>query len=209
MRTFYLDRHALKEKAIGDVAITDKGRSQAEATAHFFQGEKLEAIVASPLLRAKQTAAIIASALEGWTADIAEDHRLRERANWGDLPGQSLDDFIAMWDQCTRDPALIPAAGDSAGQAGERFAAALMEIGDAAPDGSSIVVVTHGGVLTDFLVQTFDEIELIRWHADFVAVQSSIVPECSITSVSYDAGRFKIESFASVAHLVAVEDMNE
>lgn len=207
MRTFYLVRHALKEKAIGDVAITDKGRMQAEATAHYFREMKLAAIVASPLLRAKQTAEIIASALEGCTVDVTEDHRLRERANWGDLPGQSLDDFIAMWEQCTRDPALIPAVGDSALQAGERFAAALREIGDAEPDGSSIVVVTHGGVLTDCLVRMFDEMELKRWHPDFVNVQSRIVPECSITCITYDAGRFRMKSFASVAHLAEVERM--
>jgi len=210
MRTLYLVRHALKEKTIGDAAITDQGRLQAMATAQFFHGKRLEAIVASPLLRAKQTAEIIANALEGWTtADVTVDRRLRERANWGDLPGQSLEDFIAMWEQCTRDPDLVPSVGDSAGLAGERFAAALTEIGDAAPYGSSIAVVTHGGVLTDFLVRMFDGMELNRWHDDFINVQSSLIPECSITCITYDAGRFRMESFASVAHLAAVAKVEQ
>ncbi|PWV92493.1 putative phosphoglycerate mutase [Paenibacillus cellulosilyticus] len=201
MRTFYLVRHALKEKDVGDVAITAEGRLQAEATGRFFKGKTIDAIVASPLLRTKQTAAYMALSLGLEAAVVVEDNRLRERANWGDLPGQSFDAFIAMWEQCTRDPSYIPPAGDSARQAGERFAAALLEIGDAAPHGSSVVIVTHGGVLTDFLVHYFDEMELNRWHPEFVAVQSTLVPECSITQITYDDGQFRIERFASVEHL--------
>ncbi|GMK42835.1 phosphoglycerate mutase [Paenibacillus sp. CCS19] len=199
MRTLYLVRHGLKEKVIGDAALSDAGRLQAEATAHFLQDKSVHAIVASPLLRAKQTAAIIADALGA--SEVKVDHRLRERANWGDLPEQSFDQFVAMWEQCSRDPEYVPPVGDSARQAGERFAAALLEIGEASPDESSIVVVTHGGVLTDFLVHYWDEMELNRWHPDFVAEQSSLISECSITQVTYDTGCFKIESFASVAHL--------
>lgn len=113
--------------------------------------------------------------------------------------------MISMWERCTRDPVYVPPIGDSAKQAGERFAAALPEIADTAPHGSSIVVVTHGGVLTDFLVTMFDERELNRWHPDFHAVQSSLVSEeCSITQVVYDAGKFKLKSFASVDHLASI-----
>jgi 2,3-bisphosphoglycerate-dependent phosphoglycerate mutase len=198
MRTFYLVRHALKEKDIGDVAITAEGRLQAEATARLLMDKPIDAVVTSPLRRAKETAGFIAAALK---SDVIEDHRLRERANWGDLPGQTFEEFVTMWEQCTRDPDCVPPVGDSARQAGRRFAAALSEIGDAAPHGSTVVIVTHGGVLTDFLVHYFDEVELNRWHPDFVAMQSSLISECSVTQIVYDGGRFQMESFASVAHL--------
>jgi broad specificity phosphatase PhoE len=98
-RTFFLVRHAIKEKAVGEVPITPKGILQAS-----------EYIA----LKTKST--------------INEDSRLRERANWGDLPEQTFDEFVAMWERCTSEPEYIPPVGDSAKQAGERLSSLLSEL---------------------------------------------------------------------------------
>lgn len=196
--TFFLVRHAIKEKAIGDVPITPKGILQASSTARHFCNLPITAIVTSPLRRAKETAEYISFKTK---STMKEDCRLRERANWGDLPEQTFDDFVAMWERCTREPEYIPPVGDSAKQAGERLSSLLSELAKKHPAESNIVIVTHGGLITDFLVHTFPENQLNIWHPNFVAVQSELVPECSITTLIYENGNYKIEAFASVEHL--------
>ncbi|WP_127507083.1 histidine phosphatase family protein [Paenibacillus humicus] len=199
--TFFLVRHAIKERAIGDVSITPKGKEQAQMTAHYFHNVSIGMIVTSPLRRAKETASFIA-ALKS-EIPLKEDGRLRERANWGDLAGQTFEEFVALWDRCTQNPEYIPPVGDSAKQAGARLASLLSELGDHHSSESSIVVVTHGGLITDFMVHTFPESELNNWHPDFVAAQSELISECSITKLIYDRGQYRIEGFASTEHLNA------
>ena len=177
-----------------------KGFSQAEATALHF------AKATSPITRSlpahfdepKKPPSMIARHTHSHTT---EDPRLRERANWGDCPDQSFEEFIAMWDRCTSDPDYIPPVGDSAKQAGERLASLLTELANEEPENSNIIVVTHGGLITDFLVQTFSERELNVWHSDFIAMQTQLIPECSITTLIHDQGNYTIEAFASTVHL--------
>ncbi|MCW3795251.1 histidine phosphatase family protein [Paenibacillus sp. LS1] len=198
--TFHLVRHGLKERRIGDVSLTFQGALQAEATAlHFARAPfPVTKILTSPLRRARETASMIAHHTQ---SHITEDSRLRERANWGDCPDQSFEEFIAMWDRCTSDPDYIPPVGDSAKQAGERLASLLTELANEEPENSNIIVVAHGGLITDFLVQTFTEGELNVWHSDFIAMQNQLIPECSITTLIHDQGKYTIEAFASTEHL--------
>ncbi|WP_340032048.1 histidine phosphatase family protein [Paenibacillus sp. FSL K6-1122] len=198
--TFQLVRHGLKERRIGDVPLNSEGVLQAEATAlHFAKATSLiTKILTSPLRRAQETASMIARHTR---FHITEDPRLRERANWGDCPDQSFEEFIAMWDRCTSEPDYIPPVGDSAKQAGERLASLLTELANEEPENSNIIVVTHGGLITDFLVQTFTERELNVWHSDFIAMQNQLIPECSITTLIHDQGNYTIKAFASTVHL--------
>lgn len=199
--TFYLVRHGLKQQVIGDVPLTAEGIRQAQAVARMLAHSPIDRIVTSPLRRARQTADCIAAQI---TVPLTEDVRLRERANWGDLPGQTLEQFVEMWDRCTRDPDYAPPVGDSARQAGMRFAECLNELGAtsaASSDHRSMVVVTHGGLITDLLVHLFREDELNVWHDAFIAKQSQLVPECSITRLIHENGRYRLSDFASVSHL--------
>ncbi|WP_274651104.1 histidine phosphatase family protein [Paenibacillus humicola] len=198
MATFYLVRHAEKEKAIGDVSITSAGRWQARKTACHFSRLPVSLIVTSPLRRAKETAEYIARSAK---SGLEVDHRLRERANWGDLPEQSFEEFVEMWERSTRDPDYMPPVGDSAKQAGERLALVLSELAVKYGSGSSIVIVTHGGLITDFLVHAVSEDQLNLWHPSFIEAQSSLIPECSVTTLHYDRNACKIAAFASVGHL--------
>lgn len=91
--TLFLARPALKDKSVGDVPITHMGVLQAQWTARRFCDLPISVILSNPLRRAKETAEYIA--LETKSA-IHEDNRLRERANWGDLPGQTFEEFVAM-----------------------------------------------------------------------------------------------------------------
>ncbi|WP_028609836.1 histidine phosphatase family protein [Paenibacillus harenae] len=195
---FYLVRHAKKEKGIEDVAISAEGMLQAQRTARHFRNRQINKIVSSPLKRAKQTAQLLAEATK---TTISEDIRLRERANWGDLPGQTFEEFVEMWERCTRDRDLSPPAGDSARKAGERLSACLFELSVEHPQ-DSIIIVTHGGLITDFLVNVMTEDELRKWHPNFIVEQSNLVAECSITRVNCKEGIFKLVDLANVAHLL-------
>lgn len=53
---------------------------------------------------------------------ILVDTRLRERANWGDMPDQTFEQFVEIWDRCTKERDFSPPFGDSASQAGKRLA---------------------------------------------------------------------------------------
>jgi len=198
--SFFLVRHAIKEKAIGDVPITLKGIKQAQSTAEHLCTIPINAIISSPLRRAKETAEYIA---EKTKLTILVDSRLRERANWGDLPGQTFQEFVEMWERCTRDPDYVPPVGDSAKLACERMSSLLLELVKDYPSGSNIVIVTHGGLITDYLVNTFSENVLNSFHPNFVDEQSNLVSECSITKLIYESEYYTIADFASVEHLNA------
>ncbi|WP_245954283.1 histidine phosphatase family protein [Paenibacillus flagellatus] len=106
-----------------------------------------------------------------------------------------------MWERCTREPDYRPPVGDSAKQAALRLSSFLSEISMQHPPRSPIVLVTHGGLITDFLAHTFQKEDLDGWHPHFLSVQSSLVSECSITTLHYESGTFMITNFASVDHL--------
>lgn len=197
MTTFYLIRHGKKAHAVGDVPLSSAGRGEARATARYLQDRRILCFYTSPLRRAKETAAIIAAAQR---LPAIEDVRLRERANWGDLPGQSFAEFVAMWERTTRDPTYAPPVGDSAVRAATRLASFIEETARSHPRGA-IVAVTHGGLIADFLVRAFAEEELDRWHPAFIASQSLLIPECSMTVVVYDEGKYTLMALAETGHL--------
>lgn len=201
--TFFLVRHGIKEKAIGDVTITLEGIKQAQLTAKYFCTIPITAIVSSPLRRAVETATYISLETK---STLRIDSRLRERANWGDLPGQTFQEFVEMWEKCTHEPDYLPPVGDSARQACERLSSLLSELVKEYPSGSNIVIVTHGGLITDYLVNTFPGSMINRFHPNFIDEQSNLVPECSITKLNYDSDTYTIDSFASVEHL-RVQDL--
>ena len=124
MSTTFIWSGMVLKREMGDVSLTTEGSRQAELTARYFSNapHPIHRIVASPLRRAQETAEAIAF-LTG--SNVSEDARLRERANWGDDPEQTFDQFVALWDQCTANPEFIPHVGDSAKQAGTRLALCL------------------------------------------------------------------------------------
>jgi broad specificity phosphatase PhoE len=198
MTVFYLVRHGKKEAISGDAPLSHQGLIEAHATAQALRAAPIRHVFTSPLRRAKETAAPIA-ALHGLA--MTEEVRLRERANWGDLPGQSLAEFVEMWERSTHNPAYAPPIGDSARQAGMRMDQVLRELAEHVLS-EQMVVVTHGGLITDFLVAALPLEQLEHWHPAFLVDQSRLIPECSITVVRLEEGRYTLESFAGVKHLL-------
>jgi len=105
MNTFYLVRHGIKVKSVGDVKLAIEGIQQAKKTASYFENKQVKEIFSSPLRRAKETAKYISDSSK---ISVREDIRLRERANWGDIPGQSFDEFVENWDKCSIERDYVP-----------------------------------------------------------------------------------------------------
>ena len=78
-----------------DIPLNEAGILQAEKTRELLADISFDRIVSSPLLRAKQTAEIIA---EGRDVPLVVDERLKERG-FGDLEGHPFtqDDFNSWW----------------------------------------------------------------------------------------------------------------
>src|SRR5215475_4892913 len=94
MTVAYLVQHGEKESLPGDPGLTAIGRQQATRTGRWLRGQGIHALCTSPLRRARETAACIAS-VTGLTAQ--PDARLRERLNWdGSMPVEAVLDLGAV-----------------------------------------------------------------------------------------------------------------
>ncbi|HET7559771.1 MAG TPA: histidine phosphatase family protein [Limnochordia bacterium] len=190
----HLVRHAEKAPGPGDPGITLRGRTQALRAAQRLAPEQPAALFTSPQRRAAQTAAFMSARL-GLVP--RRDARLRERANWGDAPGQSFADFVAEWERCNEDRERIPPGGDSARAAGERLDAFLREQWRRAPD-ATVIAVTHGGLIVDFLLNQMSRAELARLDAEYTFLRNT-----SITSLAFDGQAYRVIAVGDAAHLVA------
>ncbi len=134
-----------------DSPLTPKGVSQAQALARRLARENFSALYCSDLGRACQTAQII-SAVTGHR--VSPDARLRER-NLGIFQGLTTEEIRTTADPDlyeryrTRDPDHVLPGGESIRQQIERNIACFEELAKKHL-GESIVVVTHGGVLSGF-----------------------------------------------------------
>jgi len=198
MNRFYLIRHGEKERTAGDPRLTEIGNKQAIITGKHFKNRKIKAVCSSHLKRTIETAKHIASF---HNLEIIIDQELRERSNWGDLPGQSLKEFAETWDLCDKDREHIPANGDSSITAGERIEKLLKKIHKEHNDGE-IVIVSHGGVIVDFLFNIFSTKLLTKYDQTFMDRKSVIgIRECSITIINFDGEKFELEKLAETSHL--------
>ncbi|HEX6035114.1 MAG TPA: histidine phosphatase family protein, partial [Anaerolineales bacterium] len=131
-----------------DYALTDKGRAQAQALAERWKSEnmKFDLIVASPLSRARETAEIIASAVD---ATLELDSIWLER-HIGEMEGLTADEVRKR----PQPPYVTPY--DPIGGEGEGDWALFLRAGQALhsllrrPAGSYLIV-SHGGLLNQLM----------------------------------------------------------
>jgi broad specificity phosphatase PhoE len=188
-------QHGEKVRSAGDPGLTGDGHRQAVIVAKWLAENfpEVEAIVASPLRRAQETADPIAAALG---LELMTDARLRERMNWDDGASIGLDEFMSEWQRATDDRSYQPATGDSSVDAADRFIAALVDLerGDA----GVVVVVTHGGVTVDLLRTIAGDDAVGNANADLI---SDGVPSCAITQLLVSGGAISVVHFPSTEHL--------
>lgn len=197
MTTFYLLRHGMKETVMGDPPLSEVGVRQAEETAKYLKQFSIISIYSSPLLRAQQTAEIAGKALD---LPISTDERLLERMNWGDKEDETYEEFLAEWDKTSKDRNYQPIHGDSAYNAGRRFENLLLESENKYKD-KEILIVTHGGVIGDFLQNNFNNLELTISSNGVKFVK---IFECSLTYLSKENDKFNLKKVGDISHLSEV-----
>lgn len=139
-------------------ALTDRGREQVRAA-----GDDLVAVLAqhpvpqvwtSDLVRARQSAEIVATALAPRFPDVAAvpDQRLREQ-HLGSLEGRSYEETWAAGESHDwSDPTLPVAGGESPAQVHARMTAVLEDAFVAAAS-APVVLVSHGDAIRVGLAQ--------------------------------------------------------
>ncbi len=143
MTTILLARHGetdwnrdLRVQGHSDTPLNELGREQARALAEALAGEPIQAIYASDLSRARETAEIVAASRE---LEVQLEPALRER-NFGSWEGLTREEIDGRFgDSSTHD-------GETNDEVRERVLAAVHRIVARHP-GEEVLVVSHGGAL--------------------------------------------------------------
>lgn len=137
-------RHGESENNVADIlssTITDgypltaKGREQVAAQAEkLAKEERIDAIIASPLLRTYETAEIVAKKVE---APLFKDARLKEPF-FGDFEGKSFKAYAAK----SKSHKLEDVNGESSASIRKRTGELIQEV-DSKYKGKTVLLVTH------------------------------------------------------------------
>ena len=171
-----------------DVPLSEEGRSQARRLAVRLRGERFDAIYASDLMRAVETASIVA---EPHGLDVRRDPRLRE-FDFGEWEGLTWDQIVATRPHL-REQALT-AASLYAPDGGETFAAVCERLRPffdelrAAPVGRAAVVM-HAGPLHAALAVLG------------LAGEGQRFAPASLTRIAMEDGHPRLISLSDVRHL--------
>lgn len=130
-----------------DVPLNDTGRWQAARLAVALGHEAFDAIYASDLSRAHETAAVLAAATG---RPVINDRGLRERS-FGVFEGLTFAEIETRWPEQSshwrvRDPAFGPSGGEVLQHFYERCVETASRLAQCHP-GETIALVSHGGVL--------------------------------------------------------------
>lgn len=166
-----------------DPELDELGRAQAASLAAAIPDVDL--VVASPLRRARQTAAAFGRPVE-------TDDRWIE-LDYGDWDGRRITEVTAeQWAAWRADPDFRPPGGETLAELGRRTRRACDDLVEAATDGT-VVVVTHVSPLKAAVAWALGVGDEVTWRL-FVA-------PASITRIDIRDTRPVLVSFDEVAHL--------
>ena len=178
-----------------DSPLTEKGIAQAKALGERLAREVFTALYSSDLGRAIQTAKMVA---ETTGHKVVTDARLRER-HLGIFQGLNGDQIKEKHPEeyrlhRTMGPSYVIPGGESVEQQVARNVAYLTEIA-AKHLGETIVVVTHGGVLSGFFRHALSiPLEAPR-RFEFM--------NASLNVFAYEEGNWMLRTWGDVSHLMS------
>ena len=181
-----------------DSRLTSDGIIQAQGLARRLADQPFSALYSSDLGRATETAQII-SAATGHR--VVPDPRLRER-NLGVFQGLRSEEIKAAYPDAyehhrRRDPDYVVPGGESLRQQVNRNISCLEELA-LKHAGDSIVVVTHGGVLSALFRHVLS--------IPFDAPRRFEFPNSSLNTFTYNDGSWMLKSWGDTSHLDGAED---
>jgi probable phosphoglycerate mutase len=178
-----------------DIPLNDTGRWQARRMAEALSHEPLQAIYASDLGRAHQTASALA---EVAGLPVQADKGLRERG-FGIFQGLTFKEIEQRWPQESerwrkRDPEFGPEGGETLSAFYARSVATAERLAAAHP-GETIALVAHGGVM-DCLYRAASRIDLR-------APRTWQLGNASINRLLYTGSGFTLIGWSDTQHLDA------
>jgi len=177
-----------------DSPLTYRGAAQAKALADRLALERFSTLYSSDLGRALQTAQMIADVTGH---EIITDPRLRER-HLGIFQGLSGDEIRARFpdeyhSHRTLGPTYVIPQGESVEQQVARNIAYLNELAEK-HFGETIVVVTHGGVLSGLFRHTFS--------IPYNAPRRFEFTNAGLNTFVYEQGNWFLQTWGDVSHLL-------
>ena len=132
-----------------DVALSPRGRAQAQALGGALRGYRIAAAYVSPFRRARETAEV---ALAGTGVPVTPVEELRE-LSLGEWEGCTVDEVRAREGDPYRAWLLAPhdcppPGGEPLDAVSARVRAAIDHISALHPNGDDVLVVAHGGVIS-------------------------------------------------------------
>jgi len=163
-----------------DVELNETGRAQARALAERLHGREVSAIASSDLRRARETAEILSACLSAPFAGV--DAGLRERG-YGCFEGLTRDEcavqFPELWASHAKGHIVDVPGAERRENVMDRIVRAVKRVMDThASVGSSLAIVSHGGVMRAFLEAT-------------CGAKVPPVPNTAVYVVEYDSVRFQ------------------
>ncbi len=176
-----------------DTPLSARGRWQARQLGEALDDEGIDAIVASDLQRARDTAAPLAARLG---LPVTTDAGLRERT-FGVFEGSTYAEIDTRWPELAvrwrrHEPAFGPPGGETMIDFDARAMAALGRVAEAHA-GRTVAVVTHGGVL-DCLYRAAARVGL-------EASRTWELGNASINRVLWTGDGFSLVGWSDIAHL--------
>ena len=159
--------------------LSDDGRAQAQGAAgRIAQLAKVDAIYASPLERARETAAPIASARK---LRVQIDKGLLE-CDFGDWTGAELKKLMKLpeWNTVQRAPSTFTFPGGESFTAMQNRIVGTLDRLRAAHPGGVIVCVSHADPIKAAVAHA------LGTHIDLF--QRIVISTCSVTAIAYGAG---------------------
>ncbi len=148
---YFVMRHGEAENNVKEVAssdindgygLTERGQKQVKEATPKLKSEKVSKIFASPFLRTRQSAELIALELGIPTEKIIFDDRLKE-FNFGDFSGKPFADYLAFEEKNMSAYVDPIAGGESYLEAKRRFGDFIYEL-ETSFSNETILIVTHG-----------------------------------------------------------------
>ena len=181
-----------------DVPLNDTGRWQAHRLAMALAGEPIDAVYASDLWRAYDTALSVASACG---QSVLTERGLRER-EFGVFQGKTFAEVEALWPEQAlrwrkREPDFSPEGGESLVVFRARVLEAVLRLA-AAHEGQQIALVSHGGVM-DVLYRaaTGQELQAPRtWQLGNAAINRLLCAQGALSLVGWADTQHLEEGFA-------------
>lgn len=139
MKKIYIVRHCEASGQPPESPLTDQGYVQANALAEFFSDKKLDRIISSPFLRAKQSVEPLS---KKFALNIEIDDRLSERV----LSKANLPDWFEKLKATFTDLELKYEGGESSQEAMNRIVEVVEEAFN--DEAAHTLIVTHGNVMS-------------------------------------------------------------